>query len=341
MGYDAAARPRRGAAYPDPVLRIATFNVNGIRAAQRRGFESWLATTDPDVVALQEVRCPPEALPEGVFGDRHLAYDPGTLAGRNGVAVLTREPPAAVRTWGAPVVLRPPGGPSVHVGRSHDEAGMPSPAGPPAPRAQPGLARGLARFAQEGRYLEVDLADRPVTVASLYLPKGGLPAHLQEAGRMREAPDGGARHARKMRFLDSFGRQLARSRREARARGREFLLLGDLNIAHTELDLFFWRRNREAVGFLPEERAWLDAQLGPRTLVDVVRRLHPGRPGPWSWWSWLGGTYARDQGWRIDYQLATPGLARRAVSTHVDRESATGVRMSDHGAVTVDYAWDG
>lgn len=325
------------------MLRIATFNVNGIRAAQRRGFEDWLSATDPDVVALQEVRCPPEALPPDVFGDRHLTYDPGTLAGRNGVAVLTRVPPAAVRTWGAPALLRSPGGPLVHgAARSADDAGVRSHAGmpSPAPLPQPGLARGLGRFAQEGRYVEVDLADRPLTVASLYLPKGGLPAHLQEPGRMREAPDGGARHARKMGFLDAFGRQLARSRRAARAQGREFLLLGDLNIAHTELDLFFWRRNRAAVGFLPEERAWLDAQLGPRTLVDVVRRLHPDRPGPWSWWSWLGGTYARDQGWRIDYHLATPALARRAVASHVDRESADGVRISDHGAVVVDYAVD-
>lgn len=293
------------------------------------------------MVALQEVRCPPEALPADVFGEHHLAYDPGTLAGRNGVAILTRHPPAAVRTWGAPVLLRAPGGgPTLHRFEADDGRGMPSEpdlSSPSQVRPQPGLARGLGRFAHEGRYLEVDLADRPLTVASLYLPKGGLPAHLQLPGRMREAPDGGARHQRKMRFLDSFGRQLARSRRAAKAQGRDFLLLGDLNIAHTELDVAFWRRNQQAVGFLPEERTWLEGQLSPRTLVDVVRRLHPDRPGPWSWWSWLGGTYARDQGWRIDYHLATPGLARRAISAHVDRESSDGVRISDHGAVVVDY----
>ena len=79
-------------------LRVATFNVNGIRAAQRRGFEAWLAEREPDVVALQEVRCPPAQLPPGVFGDHHLTYEPGQIAGRNGVAVLTRTRPAAVRT---------------------------------------------------------------------------------------------------------------------------------------------------------------------------------------------------------------------------------------------------
>jgi exonuclease III len=118
------------------VLRVATFNVNGIRAAARRGFGPWLAAGGCDVVALQEVRCPAPALPEGVFGDLVLSYDSGDRAGRNGVAVLTREPPAAVRTWHA---------------------------------ARP-LARSLREFVDEGRYLEVDLADRPLTVASLYLP---------------------------------------------------------------------------------------------------------------------------------------------------------------------------
>ena len=305
------------------MLRIATFNVNGIRAAQRRGFEPWLADCAPDVLALQEVRCPVEALPEGVFGDHHLTYDPGTIPGRNGVAVLTREAPAAVRTWGAPVLVRPPGSTATQTQEPGD--GIP-------------LARGLRAFAVEGRYVEVDLADEPLTVASLYLPKGGLPAHLQVAGRMREAPDGGARYARKMGFLDSFARQLHRTRRAARARGREFVLLGDLNVAHTELDVAHWRRNQRSEGFLPEERDWIDAQLSPRTLVDVVRRLHPDTPGPWSWWSWLGRTFERDEGWRIDYHLATPALARRAVGAHVHREGTDGVRVSDHGAVVVDYS---
>ena len=89
-------------------------------------------------------------------------------------------------------------------------------------------------------------------------------------------------------------------------------------------------------GFLPEEREWLDSQLSPRTLVDVVRRLHPDVEGPYSWWSWLGGAYERDSGWRIDYHLATPRLARRAVSAVVDREHR-GVRLSVHAPVVVDY----
>ncbi len=302
------------------MLRIASVNVNGIRATHRRGFGDWLATRGCDVVALQEVRAQASKLPDGAFGDFQVALETGQLPGRNGVAVLTREPPAAVRTWSGAALL---GGP--------DEPLTPVPAADRVP-----LARGLSRFITEGRYLEVDLADAPVTIACLYLPKGGLPAHLQRPERMREAPDGGAKYARKMQFMDGFSRYLTRTRRAAAADGREFLLMGDLNIAHTRQDLAAWRRNQQTDGFLPEEREWLGEQLSPRTLVDVVRRLHPEEDGPYSWWSWLGQSFANDAGWRIDYHLATPRLARAAVRAEVDREHH-GVRLSDHSPVVVDY----
>ncbi|TQK68749.1 exodeoxyribonuclease III [Nocardioides sp. SLBN-35] len=287
------------------MLRIATANINGIRAAHRRGFGDWLATRGCDVVTLQEVRCPVAALPEGAFGDYQVAYDAGEVAGRNGVAVLTREPAAAVRSWSVPDPERP-------------------------------LHRALRKHATEGRYVEVDLADVPLTVASLYLPKGGLPAHLQDPKRMREAPDGGAKYDRKMAFMAGFARHLATARKAAAAQGREFLLTGDLNVAHQELDVAAYKRSNQTEGFLPEERAWLAAQLSPRTLVDVVRHLHPDTAGPYSWWSWLGRAYDEDRGWRIDYHLATPRLARAAVSAVVDRDHL-GVRMSDHAPVVVDY----
>lgn len=304
------------------MLRVATFNINGIRAAQRRDFEAWLTDRDPDVVALQEVRCPTPQLPAGVFGDHHLTYEPGHIAGRNGVAILTRQRPAAVRTWDGNVLMRAPGEDHLHT--------EPSPPGV--------MARGLTPFASEGRYVEVDLADRPLTVASLYLPKGGLPAHLQKPGSMREAPDGGARYERKMRFLAAFARQLTRSRKAALAQGRELLLLGDLNIAHTRQDLTNWRTSQRAEGFLPEEREWFSSILSPRTLVDVVRAVHPDADGPWSWWSWMGGAFDRDVGWRIDYHLATPRLARRALAAGTDRAPTAEARISDHAPVVVDYA---
>lgn len=304
------------------MLRIATFNVNGIRATRRRGFDDWLRSRGCDVVALQEVRCPVPLLPDGSFGDYHLTYDAGQIAGRNGVAVLTREQPAAVRSWGDGVLTRAPGD-------SHIEI-TDAPLGGP-------LARGLKAFSSEGRYIEVDLSNAPLTIASLYLPKGGLPAALQKPGRMRERPDGGAKYARKMRFLDGFRRHLVHVRRAARAQGRELLLMGDLNVAHNENDVANWRTSRQSEGFLPEEREWIGSLQSPRTMIDVVRRLHGDVPGPYSWWSWLGNAFTNDTGWRIDYHLATPGLARTAIRGGTDREASADARLSDHAPVVVDY----
>ena len=127
------------------MLRVATFNVNGIRAVHRRGFAQWLDTRGCDVVALQEVRAPVAALPERAFGGYHAAYDPGHLAGRNGVAILTRVPPAAIRSWGDPVTVLDPSGAVCGVAEG-------------AAAAYP-LARELRAFAHQGRYVEVDLAD--------------------------------------------------------------------------------------------------------------------------------------------------------------------------------------
>ena len=271
---------------------MATFNVNGIRAAARRGFDSWLAGRECELVGLQELRCPASALPTGVFGDYHVTYHPGELAGRNGVAVLSRTPPVAVR-----------------------------------------YGFGHRTFDREGRYLEVDVdlgpGRPPLTVGSLYLPKGGAPG------------DGGAelaRYQRKMRFLTSFRGYLTRARRLAARSGREFLVMGDFNIAHTRLDLTNWRTSQRSDGFLPEERAWFDAILSPRTLVDVVRHQHPQTPGPNSWWMWREPFFDADTGWRIDYQLTTPGLARTVVAAGTDREASYAARISDHAPVVVDYA---
>ena len=130
---------------------------------------------------------------------------------------------------------------------------------------------------------------------------------------------------------------LTRARRTAQAAGREFLVTGDFNIAHTRQDLKNWRSNQRTEGFLPEEREWFDSLLSPRTLVDVVRVLHPHIDGPYTWWSWRGQSFTNDTGWRIDYQLATPGLARAAVAGGTDRDVDYDSRLSDHAPVVVDY----
>lgn len=292
-------------------LRIGTHNVNGIRAAQRRGFTAFWEHMDADVVALQEVRCRVGDLPLEVFSRSHVTLDAGQLAGRNGVALLTRTPPVRVRTLSGVAVTIPIGD------------------GPAETTAERIANRDLAPFAGEGRYIEVDLADAPLRVASLYLPKGA--AWPYEEGTEEK-------YRRKMRFLKGLARHLIASRREAATDGREFLILGDFNIAHTTQDLRNWRSNQKSEGFLPEEREWFGSILSPRTLVDVVRHLHPGSEGPYSWWSWRGQAFTNDTGWRIDYHLASPGLAQTASSAWVGREPSYDERMSDHAPVIADYA---
>lgn len=292
-------------------MRIGTHNVNGIRATLRRGFRPFWDASGADVIALQEVRCRIADLPPEAFGDYHVTLDAGLLAGRNGVAVLTRQAPTRIRTLGEPVTTIEPGGI------------------PTATEAERIVNRDLSAFAGEGRYVEVDLADAPLRVASLYLPKGAAWPY---------EPDSQEKYDRKMRFMRGFARQLTASRREAAADGREFLVMGDFNVAHTKLDLRNWRSNQKSEGFLPEEREWFGTLLSPRTMVDVMRALHPDVDGPYSWWSWRGQAFANDSGWRIDYHLASPGLARAATQAFVAREDSYEARMSDHAPVLVDYA---
>jgi exodeoxyribonuclease-3 len=171
-------------------------------------------------------------------------------------------------------------------------------------------------FGSHGRYLEADTAG--VTVASLYIQTG-------EADTPRQLE--------KERFMATLGARMA----ALHAAGRDAVLCGDWNIAHTENDIKNWKGNLKKSGFLPSERAWLSDLLASGW-VDVVRALHPDVAGPYSWWSWRGRAFDNDAGWRIDYHLATPGLAARAVSGRVERAAAYALRWSDHAPVTVEFS---
>ena len=172
-------------------------------------------------------------------------------------------------------------------------------------------------FANHGRYLEVDLPGG-ATVGSLYV-------HSGEAGTDRQLE--------KERFMAAVAKRMA----ELGADGRDAVLCGDWNIAHTENDIKAWKANVKKAGFLPGERQWL-TELMESGWVDVVRRLHPDRPGPYSWWSWRGKAFDNDAGWRIDFHLATVGLADRVRSARVEKPPAYALRWSDHAPVTVEFA---
>ncbi|MFC5907119.1 exodeoxyribonuclease III [Streptacidiphilus monticola] len=176
---------------------------------------------------------------------------------------------------------------------------------------------GSAEFDTTGRYAEVDLPG--LTVASLYLPSGEVDTPRQEE---------------KERFMAEFLEYLKSLRKRAEEAGREVVVCGDWNIAHREVDLKNWRTNQKNAGFLPEERAWLGRVLDEAGYVDVVRRLHPEGPGPYSWWSYRGRAFDNDAGWRIDYIMTTPGLAAKSLAAHVERAPSHPERWSDHAPVT-------
>ncbi len=172
---------------------------------------------------------------------------------------------------------------------------------------------GIAEFDSEGRYLEAQFGN--LSVVSVYLPSGS---------------SGEERQAVKFKFMAAFLPHL----QALRASGREVLLCGDWNIAHTEKDLKNWRGNKKNSGFLPEERAWLTQVFGEVGFVDVFRRLHPElEDEAYTWWSNRGQAWAKNVGWRIDYHIATPALAAKAKSASVYKEQ----RFSDHAPLTIDY----
>ena len=185
---------------------------------------------------------------------------------------------------------------------------------------------GSPEFDAEGRYLELrfDTPKRKLSIISCYFPSGSSGELRQEA---------------KFRFLAEFLPHLARLKQT-----REFILCGDVNIAHQAIDLKNWRSNQKNSGFLPEERAWMThllarADLDPLAadglgLVDVYRLLQPDTTDTaYTWWSNRGQAYANNVGWRLDYHLATPAMAALARSEHIYKD----VKFSDHAPITVDY----
>lgn len=170
---------------------------------------------------------------------------------------------------------------------------------------------GVKEFDAEGRYLEVQIG--ALSVVSLYLPSGS---------------SGPERQASKFRFLAAFEPYL----RALRRRRREYVLCGDWNIAHKPIDLRNWKSNQKNSGFLPEERAWLDRLFDDLGYIDAFRAVDP-RPEQYTWWSNRGQARAKNVGWRIDYQIVSPGLAGAAQRASI----YTAGRFSDHAPLAMDY----
>jgi len=170
---------------------------------------------------------------------------------------------------------------------------------------------GSKEFDVEGRYLQADFSG--LSVVSVYLPSGSSSPARQQA---------------KFRFLAEFLPHLA----HLVQCGREIVLCGDWNIAHQPIDLKNWRSNQKNSGFLPEERAWLTRLFDELRLVDVFRRIEP-RSEHYTWWSNRGQAWAKNVGWRIDYQIATRGIAAKAHAATIYKNR----RFSDHAPLIIDY----
>ncbi len=277
------------AAMPRP-LRIASVNVNGVRAAYRKGMGDWLAGRDIDILALQEVRADTDDL-TGLLGPEwNVLHDAATAKGRAGVALASRRRATIHR-----------------------------------------VEFGDADFDSAGRWLEADydVDGTIVTVVSVYV-------HSGEADTPKQVE--------KYKFLDAMVARLP----ELALHNPLSVIMGDLNVGHRTLDIKNWRGNVKRAGFLPDERAYFDRILGAESTsdynngaglgwVDVGRRFAGEVPGPYTWWSNRGQAFDTDTGWRIDYQLATPELAAKAIAYTVDRAASYDERWSDHAPVVVDY----
>ena len=282
-------------------MRIATVNVNGIRAAARKGMSGWLEASAPDVLLLQEVRADEDAA-AGLLPGYSTRTWPCRIKGRAGVAVAVRED--------GPVTIG-----EVRRGVAASDTVEPD--------------------VDSGRWLEVDLGvegtpgsdgvgRHTLTVVSAYLHSGQLGTEKMDQKYAHLA------------LVDARMTELLES---SESGGPQTVMAGDLNVVRSERDIKNWKPNHNRVaGVLDEEIAHLESWFSAGW-VDVARSLAPDEQGPYTWWSQRGKAFDNDAGWRLDYQVATPRLAARALSAVVDRAASYDERWSDHAPLVIEYAF--
>ncbi len=253
------------------MLRIVTFNANGLRSAAKKSFWTWFDNQKADILCVQELKGQQADFSADVLHQEgyHVFMHTAQKKGYSGVALYSRQQPL-----------------SVQIGFGNEE------------------------FDAEGRYVRAEF--EKFIVVSVYFPSGTSSEDRQEA---------------KYRFLDAFAAHLDSLKKF----NKEIVFCGDVNIAHKEIDLKNWKGNLNHSGFLPQERQWL-TDLFAKDWVDVFRLLEPNKE-QYTWWSQRGQARAKNVGWRIDYQIATPAFAKKAVRTYVYSDE----KFSDHAPLVVDY----
>ncbi|KAB8289901.1 exodeoxyribonuclease III [Bifidobacterium avesanii] len=282
-------------------ITIATSNLNGIRAAKRKGIDAWARDNAPDVWCMQEVRAPQVELDPILDGFARDYVDAGRLSDTSGLARMNE----VCRVKGRAGV-----GLVTDLEVTDRRFGLP----------------GLTEDVDSGRWIETDVVTPQgytITVACVYVHAG----MAEDETKM----------AQKFRFLDAMGPRLEQLRDEAARGGRQAVLCGDFNIAHTPLDIKNAKGNVKHAGFLPAERAYVDRWIDDYEFVDVLRDLAGEMQGPYTWWSQRGRAFDNNVGWRIDYQFATPELAETARGFVIDKAPSYDARWSDHAPLTVTY----
>ncbi|MDR0553496.1 MAG: exodeoxyribonuclease III [Treponema sp.] len=258
-------------------MRIISWNVNGIRAAERQGFSQWLREESPDILCVQETKACPEQLSEELLhpldkeGKPYFSYwSSAQRKGYAGTALFSKRELSQTRNWGKDA------------------------------------------FDREGRLLQADLGDFVLLCA--YFPN---------------SQDAGARLGYKLEFCSAMLEFCG----EITAQGRHFLLCGDYNIAHTPIDLARPKENEGSAGYLPEERAWMDAFTAAGA-VDTFRYFHPGEERHYTWWSYRTNARERNVGWRIDYHCVDAAFMPRIKKSLIRPE----VRGADHCPVEIEIS---
>ncbi|MDH5300900.1 MAG: exodeoxyribonuclease III [Gammaproteobacteria bacterium] len=174
-----------------------------------------------------------------------------------------------------------------------------------------GLGAGFEDMDAEGRYIQADFGN--LSIISLYLPSGSAKEERQQV---------------KFSFMERFTSRLEAMRND----GRDYIICGDWNIVHKEIDIKNWKSNQKTSGCLPEERAWLDLLFDKQGWVDGFRVVNQEKD-QYTWWSNRGQAWAKNVGWRIDYQVVSPSLAAKIIAASIYKEQ----RFSDHAPLTLDY----
>jgi len=251
-------------------MRLLSFNVNGIRAIEKKGFFEWMHKESPDVLCLQETKAHPDQLEDKILKQEgyRVYWSSAEKKGYSGVAIYTKKEPKSVIE---------------------------------------GL--GIKEFDSEGRTLIADYGD--FILFNIYYPNGGA---------------GNKRVPFKMKFYDAFLKKVE----ELRKKGRSLIICGDVNTAHTEIDLARPKQNEKNTGFLPEEREWVSKFINCG-YVDTFRHFVK-EGGHYTWWDYFTAARARDVGWRIDYFFVTEDLLPRLKKAFILKD----VMGSDHCPVGIE-----